>query len=345
MNEVATLAIVGAGNWGKNLVRNFAGLQRCRLKYICDLNPDLLQTYARQYPTVSTTTRLEDVLQDEEVCAVVIATKAAAHYPVAKQCLQAGKHVYVEKPLTLSVQEATELISLAREKDRILMVGHLLEYHPAVLKVKELIDNGELGEVYYIYTQRVNLGVVRRDENAWWSLAPHDISVICYWMGKEPVRVSAHGQRILQKQVEDVVFATLEFDDGRLAHIHVSWLDPHKIRKMTVVGSKKMAVFDDMDATEKIRVYDKGASVRQSFESYAEIITLRVGDIVIPHIDNTEPLRLECQHFIDAILNGTAVRSDGEDGLRVVRVLQAGQESLEQGGVPVALASGRHAVK
>ncbi len=336
MADQMTVAVVGAGSWGKNLVRNFATMPRSRLKYVCDLNKDLLAGISKQFPTVKATCELNEILTDPEVQAVVIATKAASHCIIARQCLEAGKHVYVEKPLTLNVKDSIELVKLAEGKGLKLMVGHLLEYHPAVLKIKDLIDRGELGDLYYIYTQRVNLGVVRQDENAWWSLAPHDISIICFWMsGQEPVRVSAHGQKILQKGIEDVVFASLEFADGRIAHVHVSWLDPHKIRKMTVVGSKKMAVFDDMDASEKIRLYDKGASVKQSFESYAEIISLRTGDIVIPHVDSTEPLRLECQHFIQAVLEGKPVRSDGADGLRVVRVLQAGQKSLETGGCPV----------
>jgi predicted dehydrogenase len=338
MADQLTVAVVGAGNWGKNLVRNFAAMPRSRLKYVCDLSESLLRGIAAQFPTTKPTCRLDEILRDPEVQAVVVATKAASHHIVAKECLEAGKHVYIEKPLALSTAEAAELVKLADHKRRKLMVGHLLEYHPAVLKVKDLIDTSELGDVYYIYTQRVNLGVVRQDENAWWSLAPHDISVICFWMnGQEPVRVSTHGQKILQKDIEDVVFASMEFADGRIAHVHVSWLDPHKIRKMTVVGSKKMAVFDDMDASEKIRLYDKGASVQQSFESYAEIISLRTGDIVIPHVDSTEPLRLECQHFVQAVLEDKPIRSDGADGLRVVRVLQAGQKSLERGGCPEAV--------
>jgi predicted dehydrogenase len=337
MAESLTAAVVGVGNWGKNLVRNFATIPRSRIKYVCDLNRELLAGVAKQFPTVKPTCELSEVISDPEVQAVVIATKAPSHYSIAIQCLEAGKHVYVEKPLSLNTRDCLDLVDLAGRKGLNLMVGHLLEYHPAVLKIKELIDNGELGDVYYIYTQRVNLGVVRQDENAWWSLAPHDISVICFWLGQEPVRVSAHGQRILQKGIEDVAFALLEFADGRTAHIHVSWLDPHKIRKMTAVGSRKMAVFDDMDASEKIRLYDKGASVKQSFESYAEIISLRTGDIVIPHVDSSEPLRLECQHFVQAVLENKPVRSDGLDGLRTVRVLQAGQKSLENGGAPAAV--------
>jgi predicted dehydrogenase len=216
------------------------------------------------------------------------------------------------------------------------MVGHLLEYHPAVNFLKEMIDKGQLGQPYYMYTQRVNLGIVRQDENAWWSLAPHDISVICYLLGSEPVSVAAHGQCYLQKNIEDVVFATIKFADGKVANVHCSWLDPHKIRKMTVVGSEKMVTFDDMEATEKIRIYDKGAAVRHDITtSYAEVISLRFGDIVIPKVPSGEPLALECKHFIDCVLDGMPIRSDGIEGLRVVRVLEAGQKSLKSNGEPV----------
>jgi predicted dehydrogenase len=215
------------------------------------------------------------------------------------------------------------------------MVGHLLEYHPAVEYMKQTVHDGSAGNPLYLYFQRVNLGIVRSAENAWWSLAPHDVSMACYLFDAEPVSVSASGQAYLQEGVEDVVFANLKFADGRMAHIHVSWLDPHKIRKVTLVGSQKMVVFDDMEAAEKVRVYDKGAEVRKGVESYAEAITLRTGDILIPRIPQAEPLRIECSHFIECIEQDRTPRSDGEDGLRVVRVLEAGSESLRRGGDPV----------
>jgi len=215
------------------------------------------------------------------------------------------------------------------------MAGHLLVYHPGVNYVKELIDGGQIGEPYYMYTQRVNLGIVRKTENAWWSLAPHDISVICYLFGSEPVSVAAHGQCYLQEGIEDVVFATITFADGKVAHVHCSWLDPHKIRKMTVVGSEKMVTFDDMEATEKIRIYDKGAAKGLDANTYAEIISLRFGNIVMPRIPGGEPLALECQHFIDCVLDDKPVRSDGVGGLQVVRILEAGQKSLENNGETV----------
>jgi predicted dehydrogenase len=238
--------------------------------------------------------------------------------------------------MTSKASDAKVLVELAKEKKLKLMVGHLLEYHPAVNYLKEMIDKGQIGQPYYMYTQRVNLGIVRQDENAWWSLAPHDISIICYLLGSEPVSVLVHGQCFLQKDIEDVVFATIKFTDGKVANVHCSWLDPHKIRKVTVVGSEKMVTFDDMEATEKIRIYDKAVAIKQDITtSYAEVISLRFGDIVIPKVPGGEPLAMEGQHFIDSVLDNKPIRSDGIDGLRVVRVLEAGQKSLKNNGEPV----------
>jgi predicted dehydrogenase len=335
-DRTLTVAIIGAGHWGKNLVRNFATAARCRLRYVCDLNEDLLAKHKANFPFVETTTEVETVLGDGAVEAVVVATPVPTHFATAANALRAGKHVYVEKPLTSKAAHARQLIALASNVQRKLMVGHLLEYHPAVTYLKEMLDGGRIGPPRYMYTQRVNLGIVRQSENAWWSLAPHDIAVICYLLGSEPVSVAAHGQCYLQKGIEDVVFATIKFVDGKMAHVHCSWLDPHKIRKMTVVGAEKMVTFDDMEATEKIRVYDKGAAIKNGVgASYADIISLRFGDIVIPRVPGGEPLAAECAHFIDAILDDRPVRSDGADGLRVVRVLEAGQKSLAHHGEPI----------
>ncbi len=331
------VSLIGAGNWGRNLARNFAMLPRAELKYICDLSPEIRKTMAGLYPQATVTDDMHEMLADADVNAVVVAVDAHLHHHVAKAALEAGKHVYVEKPLTLSHVEAQELIDLARVQNLKLMVGHLLEYHPAVDYMKVMVNQGAVGKTLYLYFQRVNLGIVRQTENVWWSLAPHDISVACYLFGSEPVSISASGQAYLQDDIEDVVFANLKFADGRMAHIHVSWLDPHKIRKVTLVGEQKMVVFDDMEATEKIRIYNKGAEVRRGVESYVEAITLRNGDILIPRVAPGEPLRIECQHFVDCIVNDTRPRSDGEDGLRVVRVLEAGSLSLARGGEPVAL--------
>ena len=334
--DVLKVAVVGAGYWGKNLVRNFATANRCNLKYVCDLDEKLLAVQKKSFPFIETVTSLDDVLGDGEIDAVVVATGVPSHFKIAKKSLEAGKHTYVEKPLTSTGREAKTIVELAREKNLKLMVGHLLEYHPAVDYLKGMIDQGKLGQPYYMYTQRVNLGIVRQNENAWWSLAPHDISIICYLLGSEPVSVAAQGQCYLQKDVEDVVFATIKFADGKMANVHCSWLDPHKIRKMTVVGSEKMVTFDDMEATEKIRVYDRGAAIKRDITtSYTDIISLRFGDIVIPKTSGGEPLSMECKHFVDSVLDNGQIRSDGVEGLRVVRVLEAGQKSLKSNGEPI----------
>jgi predicted dehydrogenase len=334
---MVTVAVVGAGGWGKNLVRNFSALPDCRLKTVCDLDPAKLAQAKAADSRLATTRELSDVLTDLEVEAVVIATPAPTHFETARRCLEAGKHVYVEKPLTLSVADAENLVALAEKSGRQLMVGHLLEYHPCVLELKRLITSGELGEVYYIYAHRLNLGVVRKDENAWWSLAPHDVSVVLYLFGAEPVQVTSQGQAYLRQGVEDVVFTQMKFADGRMAAVHVSWLDPHKIRKMTLVGTKKMVTFDDMEATEKLVIYDKAADVTPGTVSYEDSITLRQGDIRMPFIKGGEPLRTECLHFLDCVKNNKTPLSDGRDGLRVVKVLDAATRSLKAGGVPVAL--------
>ena len=333
------IAIVGAGYWGKNLVRNFATAQRCNLKYVCDLDESLLAKHKAGFPFIRISTDFNEILCDNEVDAVVIATDAPLHFTMVEKSIKAGKHTYAEKPLTLKSSEAKILIDLAERNKVKLMVGHLLEYHPAVTYMKELINSGEIGDPLYMYTQRVNLGIVRQNENAWWSLAPHDISVICYLFGSEPLSVTACGQCYLQENIEDVVFTTIGFADGKFANIHCSWLDPHKIRKMTVVGSKKMVTFDDMEASEKIRIYDKAAEIKNKngANSYVDIISLRFGNILIPSIKGTEPLSQECAHFISCILDDKPVLSDGVDALRVVKILEAGQKSLENNGSPVSL--------
>ena len=291
------VAVVGVGGWGKNLARNYFQIAEANLRYVCDLDENKLEAARIQYPGVLTTNNFDEMLTDTELDAVVIATTAPSHYPLAKAALLANKDVYVEKPFVLEVAEAEELVELAESTDRILMVGHLLEYHPVVIKLKQMIDSGELGDIYYIYSQRLNLGTVRKDENALWNFAPHDISSILYLLDKEPVDISARGQSYLRDGVEDVVFFTLTFADNSMANIHVSWLDPHKVRKLTIVGSNKMAVFDDLEANEKLRVYDKGAQFTSDYDTYAEYIGLRFGDITIPYIKSGEPLRAECMHF------------------------------------------------
>jgi len=241
----------------------------------------------------------------------------------------------VEKPFVLNISEAEELIDIAERDGRILMVGHLLEYHPVINRLRQIIKSGELGDVYYIYNQRLNLGTVRGDENALWNFAPHDISSILYMLDKEPTDVAARGQCYLQQGIEDVVFLTMNFGDRAMAHIHVSWLDPHKIRKTTIVGSKKMAVFDDLETNEKLRIYDKGAAHGTDYNSFAEYVTLRFGDITIPYVKMSEPLRLECLHFLECVRERKRPVSDGQDGLRVIKVLDAAQRSLKSRGLPI----------
>ena len=336
-NEMIRVAVVGVGGWGKNLARNYYQIPDVELRTVCDLDTKRLSAIASQYPGVGTTTSFDEVLTDEAIDAVVIATTAPSHYKLAKAAILAGKDVYVEKPFTLTVEDAEELNALAAEHERVLMVGHLLEYHPVVTELKRLIESGELGKVLYVYSQRLNLGTVREDENALWNFAPHDISVILYLLGGNIVDVAARGQGYLRSDVEDVVFLTMTFDDKAMANIHVSWLDPHKVRKLTIVGSKKMAVFDDLEANEKLRIYDKGAEFSDEYQSFAEYVGLRFGDITIPYIQTGEPLRIECQHFLDCVRDRQQPLSDGRDGLRVVRVLDAAQRSLDNGGSPTPI--------
>ena len=330
------LACVGAGYWGKNLVRVFRDLPDVNLRQVCDADPTIRAAVERQYPGIATSADYDALLGDEALDAVVLAVPAAHHYDMARQALERGKHVYVEKPMTLAAADAAQLVALADARERVLMVGHLLEYHPAVAMLRALVQAGELGDIYYLYSQRVNLGIVRRDENALWSLAPHDISVILHLLDQEPDAVSARGECYLQPGIEDVVFANLHFADGKMAQLQLSWLDPHRIRRLTVVGSRKMAVFDDVESAEKVRIYDKAAE-RPEYDSYGESINLRFGDVVIPRLEMSEPLKLECEHFAACVREGKTPLSDGRDGLRVVRVLEAAQASLSQNGAPVEL--------
>ena len=338
MTEPVSLGIVGTGDWGANLVRNFASLRDARLVALCDTDRERLSQAATRVPQARSVTRIDELVAAPEIQAVVVSASAAQHYALAKVALEAGKDVFVEKPLALRADHAEELVRIAREGRRILMVGHLLLYHPGVRALKEMVQRGDLGDLYYIYSQRVNLGRVRTDENALWSFAPHDLSVILHLLEAEPVDVAARGSAFLQGNLEDVVFLHLRFADGRMAHVHVSWLDPHKLRKFTVVGSRKMVVFDDMEASEKIKIYDKGVDRGGQIVSYGESLTVRSGDILIPRISLQEPLRLECQHFLDRVRDRATPLTSGADGLAVVKVLAAAQASLEAGGAPVPLA-------
>jgi predicted dehydrogenase len=322
---VIKVGLAGLGYWGPNLARNFDDL--ADLAWLCDVSPGLVDRYGARYPNAATTDRFDDLLDDSSVQAVVIATPVSTHYDLARRALSAGKHVFVEKPPALTGAEADELVALAEEQDLVLLPGHLLLYHPAVAKVRELIESGELGEILYIYGNRQNLGQIRKDENALWSLGAHDLSVILHLIGEEPTEVWARGESFLREGIEDVVFCYLRFPSGVVAHMHLSWLDPHKMRKLTVVGRNKMAVFDDMELERKVTVYDKGTEQRA--ESYGEWRT-RTGDIYIPKIPNDEPLRLECRHFLSLVAGDGDRVAAARDGADVVRVLEQLQASLER---------------
>jgi predicted dehydrogenase len=318
------VGLVGLGYWGPNLARNFDDLGA--LAALCDLDPELRRRFAARYPGARVYEDFEAMLADDELDAVVVATPVPTHYSLSKRALDSGKHVFVEKPPAMRAAEMEELVALAEERGLVLMPGHLLLYHPGIQKVKTLIDAGELGEVYCIYGNRQNLGVIRKDENALWSLGVHDLSVILYLFDEEPEEVWAHGNAFLTPGVEDVVFCYLRFPSGKIAHMHLSWLDPHKMRKITVVGNEKMVVFDDMELERKVTIYEKGPW--QPAETYGEWRT-RTGDISSPRISNDEPLRLECRRFLELVETGPGDHKEARDGLAVVRALDALQRTLE----------------
>jgi predicted dehydrogenase len=320
------IGVAGLGYWGPNLARNFAGAEGAELTWLCDGSEAALTRVAAAHPGVALTRSLDDLLADPALDAIALATPVPTHADLAVRVLEAGKHCFVEKPLAQSVADAERAVVAAETAGRVLMVGHLLEYHPGVTKLKALADAGELGELFYIYGNRLNLGKLRADENALWSLGAHDVSVVLALTGEEPIEVVAHGESYVRPGVQDVVFCFLRFPSGLSAHLHLSWLDPHKERRFTVVGSRRMATFDDMALEGKVTVYDKGFD--ENAQGYGEYIT-RSGDIFSPRLPAAEPLRLECQHFVDSIRSGTAPRSDGHSGVRVVRVLEALQKSLD----------------
>jgi predicted dehydrogenase len=320
-SDRVNLGMVGLGGWGKNVAASFTSTPHCHVSYICDASAQTLTRQVSSNPQAIPTTSFDTILRDPAVDAVAIATPAPSHYELAKRGLLAGKHVFVEKPMTLHADHAEELVEISESVDRKLMVGHLLEYHPAVDLMKQHVDRGSLGELYYMYCQRLNLGVIRQEENAFWSLAPHDISVILYLFGAEPNHIDASGQSFLQAGIEDTCFATLHFPDGRMANIHVSWLDPNKTRSMVLVGSERMLVFDDMQSQEKVRIFEKSACIAQ-VDGSSSHVNVHHGDILIPAISSKPPLAIETEHFIDCIRHDTQPRSDGYDGLRVVRILE-----------------------
>ncbi|MGH2451392.1 MAG: Gfo/Idh/MocA family protein [Candidatus Limnocylindria bacterium] len=323
------VGVIGAGYWGPNLIRNFSEAPGASAVAVADLDPQRLTTIQKRFPAIRTTTDHRELLADPEIDAICVVTPISTHRALAEEALAAGKHVFVEKPLAGSVEDAEAIVEAAERAGKTLMVGHTFVYNPAVTTVRGLIERGELGEVHYIDSQRVNLGLHQFDVNVLWDLGPHDISITLYWLGEEPTWVQCTGASYVQNDLEDVVFLTMGFPSGALAHAHLSWLAPSKLRTMVVVGSRKMAVYDDVQAVERVKVYDQGVEKLESEELRR---SYRAGDIHSPRVPVTEALQVEVRHFIESIRHGKAPRSDGEAGLRVVRVLDAGMRSLSAGG-------------
>jgi len=339
VDKLRGMAVVGLGYWGPNWVRNLHSL-RCSSRLIaCDLDDARRNKILNTYPGLEGTRSLDAVIEDPDIEGLVVATPVSTHYPIARRALEAGKSVLVEKPLAMSRVQGEELVRIARDNNGILMVGHTFEYSAPVRKLAELISAGELGEIFYISSIRANLGLFQHDVNVAWDLATHDISIILMLMGRSPVTVSCQGRSHYRKGVEDVAMLELHFSGNVIAFIHVSWLDPNKIRRTTIVGSRKMVVYDDTDPQEKIRIYDKGVDVQRYYDTFADFqLSYRYGDVRIPRIEETEPLRLECEHFVECIRTGERPKTDGLSGLRVVNVLEAANESLRNDGVVVPVA-------
>lgn len=333
------IAVIGCGYWGPNLIRNFSSTPGARLAAVCDLNADRLRKVAEQNPGLRTTTDYAALLAGDEIDAVAIATPVSSHYPLAKEALEAGKHVLVEKPMTATVAQAEELVALATTKNLVLMVDHTFAYTSAVRKIKQLVDGGELGQLLYYDSVRINLGLFQHDVNVLWDLAVHDLAIMDFALGQEPVAVSATGLAHLQGQHEDVAFLTCFFKSSLIAHFHLNWLSPLKIRRTIIGGDKKSVVYDDLEPSEKLKIYDRGARVNeQNPESmHRALIDYRMGDMWAPHLDQGEALRAESTHFVECITQKKTPITDGQAGLRVVRILEAANQSLKQRGAPVNL--------
>jgi predicted dehydrogenase len=326
------VGVIGCGYWGPNLLRNFVEIPDSEVVIAADLSEDRLAHIKSRYPGVIVTTDYHDFF-DMNLDAVLVSTPPASHYPIARNCLEHGLHALVEKPIALNSEHIEDLIETAEQRGLVLMTGHTFEYNAAVQMLKELIDSGELGEIHYIDSVRVNLGLFQRDLSVHWDLAPHDISILMYILGRAPLSVSAQGADCIFPGKHDIVYLNLAFPDDILANIRVSWLDPRKVRQTTVVGSRKMVVYDDVEPLEKIKVYDKGVETLPYTDTYGEFhASYRYGDVVVPHIQFVEPLRMECQHFLDCIVNGSTPRSNGYVGLNVVKTLEMAEKSLRNGG-------------
>ncbi|HET6347509.1 MAG TPA: Gfo/Idh/MocA family oxidoreductase [Candidatus Krumholzibacteria bacterium] len=327
------IGVIGCGYWGPNLIRNFSHLKGSEVLICSDLSEERLGHMRSLYPKIETTTDYKRILAHKDVDAVVVATPPETHCHLATEALRAGKHVFVEKPLALSSAEGASMVAEAEKAGRVLLAGHTFVYTAAVNKIKEVVDSGELGEIFYVSTTRVNLGIFQEHVNVVWDLAPHDVSILNYILDRMPESVATQASCCIRKNVEDVAFMTMRYPGNVLAHVHVSWLNPNKIRSTTVVGSRKMLVYDDISALEKIRIYDKGVTVTPHYDTFGEFqLSYRYGDILIPRLDDAEPLKVACQHFIDCVEKGARPRSSGAHGLDVVRVLEAAVASIREGG-------------
>jgi predicted dehydrogenase len=332
------MGVVGCGYWGPNLIRNFYQMPQCGRVVCCDLDEAKLRRMKSLYPSIETTNDVNELLADREVKAVAVATPVHSHHGLGELVLKHDKHLFVEKPLANSSSGCLDLIELSKERNKVLMVGHTFEYTAAVNKIKEIVESGELGEILYVSSTRVNLGLFQQDINVVWDLAPHDISIINYALSKAPLGVNAQGTAHYKKGIEDVATLTLNYDNGVIAFIHVSWLDPNKIRRTTFVGSRKMLVYNDIEAQEKIKIFDKGVDAPPYYDTFGEFqFSYRYGDIHSPRIDDYEPLKFQLGHFVDCILHDKVPRSDGYSGLKVVSVLEAAQRSIKSQGkfIPV----------
>ncbi|MHC4458997.1 MAG: Gfo/Idh/MocA family protein [Planctomycetota bacterium] len=337
-NSEVRVGVIGCGYWGPNLIRNYNQLPNCKVSICCDLDKKKLERMKILYPQILTTNKHSQLMGNPEIDAVGIATPVFTHYDLAKEALLHDKHVFVEKPLCHSSEACLDLIRLAEQKEKVLMVGHTFEYTAGVNKIKEIVNSGELGEILYISSVRLNLGLFQPDINVIWDLAPHDISIITYVLGEHPISVNAQGKGHYRKDIEDVATVTLNFRNDAIAFVHSSWLDPNKVRRTTIVGSKKMLVYNDIEPQEKIKIYDKGVDAPRYYDTFGEFpFSYRYGDIYSPRIEDYEPLRMECVHFLDCIEKNQTPRSDGYSGLRVVSVLEAATESLKRNGKAIAI--------
>ena len=335
---MVNIAVVGCGYWGPNLIRNFSSISECKMKKVCDTDVERLAYIKRLYSEVETVSEFEQVVGAPEIDAVVVATPVRFHFEMAMKSLQAGKHTFIEKPMASSVAECKELIEIAEKKNLILMVGHTFVYSTPVRKIKEIVDSGELGRIQYISARRLNLGLLQKDINVAWDLAPHDISIILYIMNETPVSVNCQGKAHVNPDIEDVTSMTLNFARDGLATIQSSWLDPNKVREITFVGNKKMLVYNDVEPIEKIKIYDKRVDIPSHYDTFAEFqYAYHYGDMYSPYLKLVEPLKVECQHFLDCIRTGRKAQSSGIEGIRIIQILEAASHSLQNGGAEVKL--------